>query len=115
MHTLLHLAMLAAVIFGLARVVPGVRIKDGWSAAAVALVFSLLNWGVGWLIKAVLIVPTVLTLGLFVMLIPFIVNTVVLWLTDKIVETFELKDGKTLLMAAGAITAANGLFHTVLR
>jgi len=115
MHTLMHLGMLAGTVLLLAKLMPGVRVKGGWSAVAVALVFSVVNWATGWLVKTLLVVPVLLTFGLLVPFVTFIVNVVVLWLTDKIVETFELRDGKTLLISAGAITVANGIFQVVLR
>jgi putative membrane protein len=118
MYMLLHLAMLTGTVLLLARFLPGVRIKSTGSAIGVAVVFSLLNFFVGWLIKAVLgaalLLPAILTLGLAWLAVPFLANIALLWLTDKVLEPFELRDGRTLLIAAGAITAANFLFHLIL-
>jgi putative membrane protein len=119
MHMLLHLAMLTGTVLLLARFLPGVHIKSTRSAALVAVVFSVLNLVVGWLIKmllaAVLFIPAVLTLGLAWVLVPFVANAVLLWITDELLDAFELKSARTLLIAAGAITAANALFHILLR
>jgi putative membrane protein len=119
MHILLHLAMLTGTVLLLARYLPGVQIKRTASALAVAVVFSVLNVVVGWLIKvvlaAVLFLPAILTLGLAWVLVPFVANAVLLWITDEFLDTFELRDLRVLLIAAGAITVANAIFHLLLR
>jgi putative membrane protein len=118
MHMLLHLALLTGTVLLLARLLPGVQIRRTRSAVLVAVVFSVLNVLVGWLIKllvgTVLFIPAVLTLGLAWVLVPFLVNVILLWITDELLETFDLKSFRTLLIAAGAITAANALFHFLL-
>jgi putative membrane protein len=119
MYMLLHLAMLTGTVLLLARFLPGVHIKRTRSAVLVAVVFGLLNVLIGWLIKfvlaAVLFLPAILTLGLAWVLVPFVANLVLLWITDELLETFELASFRVLLVAAGAITAANVLFHSLLR
>ena len=119
MYTLLHLAVLTGTVLLLAMFLPGVRIKQKSSALIVAVVFSLLNWVVGWLVKtvlvAVLLVPAILTLGLAYLVLPFVANVILLWVTDKLLDAFELRDSKTLLIAATAITVVNGLFQIVIR
>jgi putative membrane protein len=116
MHTLLHLAALALTILILSRVLPSVRIKSAGTAVLVAVVFSVLNFFLGWLlellIKAVLFVPAVLTLGLLFLLVPFLVNAIVLWLTDKLLGSFEIRALRGLLLSAGAITLVNALFYS---
>jgi putative membrane protein len=111
MHTVLHLAALAAAVLGIARLFPGVEVKSWKTAAVVAVVFSVLNFFLGWLIHAVLFVPAILTLGLLFIFVPFIVNTVLLWLTDKLIADFEIKTLRALLSSAAVITVVNWLFH----
>jgi putative membrane protein len=115
MYTLLHLAVLAVTILFLARVLPDVQIKSSGTAIAVAVVFSLLNFFLGWLIKLFLVVPGILTFGLLFLILPFVVNTILLWLTDKVMSTFKINSLGSLLMSAGAITAANTIMHFALR
>jgi putative membrane protein len=111
LETILHLAALALTILVLSRVVPGVRIRTAGTAIAVAIVFSILNFFLGWPIKALLVVPGLLTLGLLFFFVPFIVNTVVLWVTDKLMGSFEIVSLRPLLVSAGAITLVNWLFQ----
>lgn len=111
MHTIIHLGALTFGFLMLAKFLPGVKIKSPVTAVIAAVVFSLLNWALGWLIGALLVVPAILTLGLLLFFIPFIVNTVILWLTDKFIADFEITDLPTLLISSGAISLANFLFH----
>ncbi len=98
-------------IFALSRLFPGiVRVRGVGTAVGVAVLFSVLNFFLGWFIRALLFVPGVLTLGLLFLFVPFIVNTVLLWLTDRLMGSFELRGTRGLLLSAGAITLVNGIF-----
>jgi putative membrane protein len=108
---LVHLAVLALTILGLSWVVPSVHIKSVGTAIAVAIVFSLVNFFLGWLIRAFLFIPALLTLGLLFAFVPFIVNAVVLWLTDMLMANFEIETTTGLLVSAAAITLVNAMFH----
>jgi putative membrane protein len=114
MHVLLHLAVLALTIFVLSRLLPSVHIRSVGSAIAVAVVFSVLNFFLGWFIRALLFVPSVLTLGLLFFFVPFIVNAILLWLTDKLLASFEIDSFGGLLTSAVVITIVNGIFYTPL-
>lgn len=113
MNTLLHLVVLTIAFLAIARFLPDVQIKGVWTAILISVVFSVLNFLLGWLIHAVLYVPARLTLGLLFFFIPFIVNTVILWLTDRIISRFEIKTMRALLISAASITVVNWLFHAV--
>ena len=115
MQTLVHLAVLTATVLGVARFLPGVVIKDWKTAALVAVVFSVLNFLLGWLIHMLLFVPALLTLGLLFFFVPFIVNTLMLWLTDKLIGDFEIKTLRALLGSAAVLTVVNWLFNAAVR
>ena len=111
MSILLHLAVLTVVILALAKLHPDVRVRGIGSAVAVAVVFSVLNVLLGWFIRAVLFVPALLTFGLLFLFVPFIVNAVLLWLTDRIMTSFEIRTGRALALAALVITLVDAVFH----
>jgi uncharacterized membrane protein YvlD (DUF360 family) len=119
LHLLLHFAVLTGTVLLLAKFLPGVRINNTRGAAMVAVVFGGLNLVVGWLVvlalKAILFLPAIITLGLAWVLVPFLANVALLWVTDKLLEAFELRDGKALLISGGAITLVNALLHANLR
>jgi putative membrane protein len=115
MYTLLHLAVLTITILFLSRVLPDVQIKSASTAIAVAVVFSLLNFFIGWLVQGFVIVAGIFTFGLLFLVFPFVVNTILLWLTDKVMGTFKIESLGSLLISAGAITAVNALMQYALR
>jgi uncharacterized membrane protein YvlD (DUF360 family) len=41
----------------------------------------------------------------------YIVNTVLLWLADKLLASFEIKSLRALLLSSSAITLVNWLFY----
>jgi putative membrane protein len=114
MYILLHLAALTATVLALSRIFSTVKIKSVASAVVVAIVFSALNLFLGWLIRVALFVPAILTLGVLFLFLPFIVNTVLLWLTDKLLGSFEIETTGALLGSAAIITLVNGIFHVAL-
>jgi putative membrane protein len=114
MYTLLHLAVLTLTVLALARLLPGVHIRSTASAIGVAVVFSLLNFFLGWLIKVALFVPAILTLGLLFLILPFIVNAILLWLTDKLLSAFEIDSFGSLMLSSLIITLVNGAFQIAL-
>jgi putative membrane protein len=113
MHTLLHLAVLTATVLGIARFVPGVEVRGAVSAVLVAVVFSVLNFLLAKLLYLLLFVPALLTLGLLFFFIPFIINTLLLWLTDKLLDSFAIRHVRALLVSAGVLTAVNWLWHAL--
>jgi putative membrane protein len=110
MYTLLHLATLTVTVLALSRIFSTVKIKSVASAIVVAIVFSVLNVFLGWLIRVALFVPAILTLGVLFLFVPFIVNAVLLWLTDKLLGSFEIETAGALFASAAIITVVNGLF-----
>ena len=110
MYILLHMAVLTVTVLAMTRIVPSVKVKSVGSAIMVALVFSVLNVFLGWLIRAFLIIPAILTLGLLFLFVPFIVNAVLLWLTDKLMRSFEIETMGGLFASAAILTSPIGCF-----
>ena len=106
MYTLLHLATLTLTVFALSRIFSSVKIRSVGSAVVVAIVFSLLNFFLGWLIRVALFLPAILTLGLLFLVLPFIVNTILLWLTDKLDALCSRSTRWAGSLASAAVTHA---------
>ena len=115
MRILLQLGVLTVTVLASARFIQGVKVKSVPAAVGVAVVFSLLNWLLAGLLKVLLFLPAILTLGLLFLFVPLIVNVVLLWLTDKALHVFEIEDAKALWLMALVITAVNALAHLALR
>lgn len=86
MRLLLRWAISAFAIFLVPYIVPGVTIRNFWTALVAALVIGLVNI----LIKPILLIFTlpinILTLGLFTL----VVNAVMFWLASTIVKGFDV-------------------------
>ncbi len=115
MYTLVQLAVLVVVVLASARYIQGVKVTSTPAALGVAVVFSLLNWGLSWLIKFLLFLPAILTLGLGFLVMPLVVNTILLWITDKVLHVLEIEDWKALWLMSLLITGAHAVTHFVLR
>jgi putative membrane protein len=82
----LRWAVSAFAIFLVPFVVPGVSVRNVWTALVAALIIGLINV----LIRPVLLLLTlpvnVLTLGLFTL----VINALLFWLTSSIVKGFDV-------------------------
>ena len=106
---LIHFAILV-LAFVVMSLVPGVRLGGVGSAIIAAIVFVLLNFFLGWIVRALLIIGT---LGVAFVAINFLTNLVVLWITDKLLKRFEINGFIPLLICAAILTLANALAHGV--
>lgn len=68
----------------------------------VGLILLVINWGLGWLLHALAFIPNVITLGIFSIIINWIINVIILWVTDKFSDQMNIGKTSTLLIA-GAI------------
>jgi putative membrane protein len=104
--------LLAAAFFGVAKVLPRFRIGSFRTALVASAVYSVLYivlyaiFNVLWLLTTPLVI---LTLGL----IYFVINAVILWLTDRLVDDFEVENTATLLVAAVLLTIANSIIRFI--
>ena len=102
--------VMSGLIWVLAELLPGVRVKTFGTAITVALVYGLLNYLLFWLLAMIAFIPMLLTLGLF----GLVINTFLLWLTDRLIEDFEISSlGMTFLMAL-LLTAGKVLLGVLL-
>lgn len=94
------LLLKALVVLGVARILPGVRIAGYGTAILVAAVYGVLT-AVLQIPLALITLPAVLlTLGLFML----VINGFLLWLTDKLIGSFEIVGLGSLALATLGIT-----------
>ena len=101
MTILWNILLYAVAVFLVSKFLPKIHIKNFTTAIIVALVYSLINFLVGWLLTIISLPLILITFGLF----RFVVNAVLLWITDKLIEDFEIENFTTTLIAAVLITA----------
>jgi putative membrane protein len=89
-NLLIRLLLTAAVIFIGAKYIPEVSVTDYQSAFIAAVVLSLLNTFVKPILKIFAFPITVVTLGLFLL----VINAMMLFATDYFVEGFQINSIK---------------------
>ncbi|CAM2008305.1 phage holin family protein [Acanthopleuribacter pedis] len=103
MDLIVRTLVMSGVIFGVSSVMPGIKIKNFLTAVKVAVVYSLIHL----LLFKVLVILTLplsfLTLGLFTL----VIQAGLLWLTDQIIEDFEIDNFGTTFLAALVISVLN--------
>jgi putative membrane protein len=109
MDLILHLLLLAATILIVAKSVPGVHVEGLGTALMVAIVYGLINLVLGSIFKILAIPFIFITAGLFL----FVINAFLLWLTDQLLEDFEIEDLGTTFVAAFFITIADTLLSWI--
>ena len=100
LRLIIDVLMTAGLLFALAAALPGVRLKSYGTAVIVALVYGLLSYFLTWPLGLIAFIPMVLTLGLF----GLVINAFLLWLTDKLIDDFEIDSLKTTLIMAVLLT-----------
>jgi len=103
-----------AAFLGVSNLLPGFRIRSYRTALVVSAVYSILYIVLHFILFEVLWILTIpfviLTLGIIF----FVVNAVILWLTDRIVEDFDIDNTATLVIAAVLLTMVNWIIRVVL-
>lgn len=101
MVILWNILLYAVAVFLVSKILPKIHIKNFTTALIVALVYSLINFLVGWLLTLISLPLIFITFGLF----QLVVNAILLWITDKLIEDYEIENFTTTLIAAVLITA----------
>jgi putative membrane protein len=104
----------AAAFLGVSKLLPGFRIGSFGTALVVAAVYSIVYVVLHFILFNVLWILTIPLVFLTLGIIFFVVNAVVLWLTDRLVEDFHIDSTATLLMAAVLLTIANWIIRFIL-
>ena len=104
MSILIYFVVFTLIAFISPQIIPGIKVKGLGAAAAIALVFGLLNLLIGWLLKFIL---NLLTLWLLEFIVPTVINTLLLRLTDAAIEPFRL-DGWLPALGMGFLFALGG-------
>ncbi len=108
MKLLFSIVISAVNVFGLAWFLPGIEIKDFFSALATALVIALLNAFVKPTLVILTLPVTVFTLGLFLL----VINAGIIMIADRFVEGFAVKNFWYALLFSVLLTILNGFIYS---
>lgn len=78
----------SVAVYATAKVLPGVEIKNFWSAIVVAALLAIVNIFLNPIIQFISLPITILTLGLFAL----VINTLMIMLVDALVDGFKIKN-----------------------
>lgn len=81
---LIRVLIVAAGLWVASKLVPGVEITDGWSLLGAALVLGIINAVVRPVVIVLTLPLTILTLGLFLLVINAAMLSLVAWLLDGV-------------------------------
>ncbi len=107
---MIHILLLGGAILMIGRLLPGMHVDSYGTGIIVAIVYSLINVTLGFVLKLLGLPFIIITLGIFLI----IINTFLLWLTDLLIEDFEVEDTGTLFIAALLITISDTLLSWAL-
>ena len=118
MGLLLSWLVMSAAFWLTAEVLPGFRITGFRGAVWVAAVFGLINWLIGWLLFVVIGVAS-LGLGfLFAFLTRWLVNAILLKVTDNVSSNLSVRNFRTALFGALLLslfcTVGQALVHSLI-
>ena len=104
-----NLFLLSAAVFMVSTFLPGIHIKSYGTAIVVAVVYSIINVFLGWFLIFLSLPLIVITFGLF----NFVINAFMLWITDKIIDGFEIDNAVTTLVASFLISVTYAVLRVI--
>lgn len=107
---IVYLLLSAGSLTLIARFLPGFHLRNYGHALLAALVYGVLQTLLSGILGVIAFIPLILTFGLFV----FVINAFLLFLTDKLLEGFEIENLTTTLIGAVALTVLNGFWRFLL-
>jgi putative membrane protein len=107
MEILLSWLILSFAVWATAQLLPGVHIKSIGSAVLVAALFGILNFFLGWLLFAVFAIGTLGLAWLLAFITRWIINAILLKLTDALTDHIKI-DGFGWALGAAALMSLLG-------
>ncbi len=105
-----NILLLSVAIFLVAKILPKIHLKSFGTAIIVSIVYGVINYLIGWLLTLLTLPALILTFGLF----KFVINAFLLWITDKLIDDFEIDGIGTTLIAAFLITVIDSVLRWVI-
>ena len=99
----------SVAFFATSKILPGVEIKNFWSAIVVAAILAIVNTFLTPIIQFIALPVTIITLGLFAL----VINTLMIMLVDALVEGFKIKNFWWALLFGIVMSLFSGLLFRV--
>ncbi|WP_108868662.1 phage holin family protein [Aquimarina aquimarini] len=111
MNFLLKLILSALAVLILAKILPGVAVENYVSAIIVAIVLAILNTIVKPLLVIFTLPATILTLGLFLL----VINAAIILMADYFVSGFSVRGWLWALIFSVLLSVFQSILHSVLK
>jgi putative membrane protein len=115
MGLILSWLILSVAVWATAAVLPGFHVKDFKGAVIVAALFGLLNFALGWLLFVVFTVATLGVAWLLGFITRWIINALLLMLTDRMTDHLKIDSFGWALGGALVISAIASVLQFVVR
>lgn len=97
-------------VFLVAWIMPSVRVRSFGVALGVAAIYGVLKFFLSWILLILSLPLIFITLGLFY----FVINAFLLWMTDKLIDGFEIDSFLSTLFASVMISILDLVLRWVL-
>ena len=111
MKMILRILLTAIAVVILAKILPGVGVDSYGTAIIVAIVISLLNFIVKPLLIILTLPVTVLTLGLFLL----IINALIILMADSLIDGFMVENIWWALLFSLLLSFLQSIFYSFLK
>lgn len=111
MNTILRVLLTALAVVVIAKILPGVSVDSYLTAILVAVVLALLNLIVKPILVILTLPITIITLGLFLL----IINAVVILITDSLVSGFQVENIWWALLFSLLLSLLQSILHSFLK
>ncbi|MEQ9279305.1 MAG: phage holin family protein [Balneola sp.] len=99
----------SVAVFATSKILPGVEIKNFWSAIVVAALLAIVNTFLTPIIQLIALPVTLITLGLFAL----VINTLMIMLVDALVDGFKIKNFWWALLFGIVMSLVSGILFRV--
>ncbi len=111
MKLILRILLSAVAVVILAKILPGIGVDSYTTAIIVAIVLSLLNFIVKPILVILTLPITILTLGLFLL----IINAIIILLADNLISGFEVTNIWWALLFSLLLSFLQSILYSLLK
>ncbi|TBW30196.1 phage holin family protein [Gramella sp. KN1008] len=111
MNFILRLLLTALAVVILAKLLPGVSVDSYWTAIIVAVVLAILNLIVKPILVLLTLPVTILTLGLFLL----IINAIIIFIADGFVSGFDVDGWLIAIIFSLLLSIIQSILFSILK
>jgi putative membrane protein len=115
MQLLISWLSLSLALFVTSLIVPGFRIAGPKGALIVGAVFGILNWAIGWFLFGIIGISTLFIGFIFAFVTWWIVNAIILKITDALSDSLSIDRFSTALIASAVLSLVSAVERWLLR